>query len=215
MATAGGDSAYVNDRPNIVHLHRLRALCDAVVVGAGTVASDDPRLTTRHVAGPSPARVVIDARGTLPVSHGLFNDAAAPTWVAGPFAEGERRGLARCLPLPRAAEGRCDPASLLHALHGLGLHTVFVEGGGVTVSRFVAAGVVDRLHLAVAPLLIGEGRPGLRLPPRENLRECPRPPATIVQMGEDVLFDLDLRCAAARDGSHASAGRLPTTTTAP
>ena len=60
IATPSGDSQTVTGGDNIVHLHRLRALCDAVVVGAGTVAADDPQLTTRHVPGPHPLRVVFD-----------------------------------------------------------------------------------------------------------------------------------------------------------
>ena len=61
IATHSGESQYVTGEENILHLHRMRALCDAVVVGAGTVAADDPQLTTRHVDGPNPLRVVLDA----------------------------------------------------------------------------------------------------------------------------------------------------------
>ena len=56
IATHSGESQFVTGEENIRHLHRMRALCDAVVVGAGTVAADDPQLTTRHVSGPSPVR---------------------------------------------------------------------------------------------------------------------------------------------------------------
>ncbi len=60
IATHSGESQYVTGEENILHLHRMRALSDAVVVGAGTVAADDPQLTTRKVSGPSPLRVVLD-----------------------------------------------------------------------------------------------------------------------------------------------------------
>ena len=63
IATHAGESQFVTGEENILHLHRMRALCDAVVVGAGTVAADDPQLTTRHVSGPSPLRVVLDPTG--------------------------------------------------------------------------------------------------------------------------------------------------------
>ena len=55
IATHSGDSQFVTGEENILHLHRMRALCDAVIVGAGTVAADDPQLTTRHVEGREPA----------------------------------------------------------------------------------------------------------------------------------------------------------------
>jgi riboflavin biosynthesis pyrimidine reductase len=70
---------------------------------------------------------------------------------------------------------------------------VFVEGGGVTVSRFLEAGLLDRLHVAIAPLVVGQGRPGLRLPPAERLSDSLRPAHRLFRMGEDVLFDCDLR----------------------
>ena len=66
VATETGHSHYINGPAGLAHLHRLRALVDAVVIGAGTALADDPQLTVRRVSGPQPARVVIDARGRLP-----------------------------------------------------------------------------------------------------------------------------------------------------
>src|SRR5215470_8789505 len=72
IATPSGHSCYINGPEGIAHLHRLRALVDAVVVGAGTVRADDPQLTVRCVTGPNPVRVVIDPRGTLPAQSRAF-----------------------------------------------------------------------------------------------------------------------------------------------
>src|SRR3954470_14954193 len=66
IATETGHSHYINGPEALAHLHRLRALVDAVVIGIGTALADNPQLTVRRVAGPQPARVVIDARGRLP-----------------------------------------------------------------------------------------------------------------------------------------------------
>src|SRR5271165_7025215 len=66
IATPSGDSPYINGDAGLDHLHRLRALVDAVVIGVGTAIADDPRLTVRRVAGPNPARVIIDPNGRLP-----------------------------------------------------------------------------------------------------------------------------------------------------
>jgi diaminohydroxyphosphoribosylaminopyrimidine deaminase / 5-amino-6-(5-phosphoribosylamino)uracil reductase len=68
IATTSGHSHYINGTQGLAHLHRLRAIVDAVVVGIGTVLADDPQLTVRRVAGPHPARVVVDPRGRLPVT---------------------------------------------------------------------------------------------------------------------------------------------------
>ena len=84
IATHAGESQYVTGEENIRHLHRMRALCDAVVVGAGTVAADDPQLTTRHVSGPSPVRVVLDPTRRLADHYRVFNDDTADTlYVCG------------------------------------------------------------------------------------------------------------------------------------
>ena len=79
IATPSGDSQYVTGDDNIVHLHRMRALSDAVVVGAGTVATDDPQLTVRHVTGPNPLRVVFDPGRRLAQTYRVFTDDSGPT----------------------------------------------------------------------------------------------------------------------------------------
>lgn len=199
VATAAGESRSVNGEENIVHLHRLRALCDAVVVGAATVAADDPRLTTRLVDGPNPLRVVLDPRRRLAPGHRLFSDGKAPTLVicdAARAAADNRVGQAELAGVPLRG-GLLDPAAVLELLHRRGCHAVFVEGGGFTVSAFLAAGLLDRLHVTVAPLVIGAGRPGLRRAPAARLGDALRAPHRIFRLGNDVLFDFDLRGGAA------------------
>jgi len=96
-----------------------------------------------------------------------------------------------------AAHGHAlDLKDLLHQLHARGYYRIFVEGGGVTVSSFLEAGLLDRLHIAVAPLLIGEGRPTIRMPPRLRLQDCLRLHHRVYRAGNDVLFDCDLRAGA-------------------
>jgi riboflavin-specific deaminase-like protein len=197
IATASGDSYYVTGPDNVEHLHRLRALCAAVVVGAGTVARDDPRLTVRHVVGPQPVRVVLDPKGRLPAERRVFADGAAPTVVV--HATGVRakvQGTAESLAVP-CDDGKLRLDVLLAKLHERGLSSIFVEGGGATVSHFLAANLLDRLHIAIAPLVTGHGRPGLALPARDRIVECLRPAHRVYRMGHDVLFDCDLRAAAA------------------
>jgi diaminohydroxyphosphoribosylaminopyrimidine deaminase/5-amino-6-(5-phosphoribosylamino)uracil reductase len=195
IATQAGDSRWVTGQENLRHMHRLRALCDAVVVGAGTVAIDDPQLTTRLVEGRSPLRVVIDPDRRLGEHHRLFTDAAAETlYVCAKslIQPGERRyGSATIVGLDGDCD-RVDVVELTRMLRARGCARLFVEGGGVTVSMFLAANLLDRLHVAIAPLLIGDGRPAIRLPARDLLEECHRPKYRVFRMGGDVLFDCDL-----------------------
>lgn len=196
IATPSGDSQTVTGRENFVHLHRMRALCDAVVVGAGTVAADDPQLTTRHVPGPNPLRIVFDPKRRLTPTFRIFTDQAAPTLyicARSRLTAGESHmGSAVIAPIDSGDPG--DEASqVLELLHARGCARVFVEGGGVTVSRFLEANLLDRLQIAIAPLLIGEGRPAVRLAPQARLRDCRRPSYRVFRMGGDVLFDCDLK----------------------
>jgi riboflavin biosynthesis pyrimidine reductase len=172
IATASGDSDFVTGDADREHLHRLRALVDAVVVGPGTVHTDDPQLTVRAVEGPNPVRVVLDPRGNL-VDRTVLRDPST-VHVTG---EPARR-----------------PQTVLQSLRAKGLRRILVEGGGVTVSDWVGAGLVDRLFLTVAPLIVGRGgRRGIALPDTEPLRDCLRPAARRHLLGEDVCFELDLR----------------------
>lgn len=208
IATQSGDSYYVTGPANLRHLHRMRALCDAVVVGAETVLHDDPRLTTRLVPGDHPVRVVLDPSRRLDDRYRVFQNDEGTTLLVceealcGPAAE--RHGRAEIIGVP-VAQGRLRLDVLLERLAGRGLDAVFVEGGGATVSGFLEAGLLDRIQVAIAALITGQGRPGLRLPAGDRLGDCLRPPHRVFRMGQDLLFDCDLRASAASDHSEAAA----------
>jgi riboflavin-specific deaminase-like protein len=196
IATHSGDSQFVTGPENILHLHRMRALSDAIVVGAGTVAADDPQLTTRHVSGPSPLRVVLDPMRRLGEHYKVFRDNRAETlYVCGRsvVAPGENHfGRASLVSVSDTPNG-LDVAEVTRLLRARGCHRIFVEGGGVTVSMFLEANLLDRLQVAIAPLIIGNGRPAIRLPPQATLSDCRRPLYRVFRMGGDVFFDCELK----------------------
>jgi diaminohydroxyphosphoribosylaminopyrimidine deaminase/5-amino-6-(5-phosphoribosylamino)uracil reductase len=192
VATFDGASKFITGAEDIKHNHRLRALCDAVLVGASTVAIDDPQLTTRLVPGNTPVRVVLDPNARLQPHHALFRDRAAPTLVVLDSAQ-------RCalpahvtrLQLPRVADAFDLPA-LVARLRGLGLNRIFVEGGAVTVGHFLRAGLLDRLQLAVAPIRLGPAPTPRASAPSLRALETLSRRVRRFQLGDDVLFDAEL-----------------------
>jgi diaminohydroxyphosphoribosylaminopyrimidine deaminase / 5-amino-6-(5-phosphoribosylamino)uracil reductase len=193
IATSAGASRYVTGPENIVHMHRLRSLMDAVVVGAGTVELDDPELTTRLVPGEHPTRVVIDPKLRVTHARRLYHDGLAPTLIACQRGAARAEGPPRIPLLELASEGELlSLPELLSALAERGLRRIFVEGGGVTISRFIQARCLNRLHVTVCPILIGRGRPGFSLPGVERLDQALRPASRRFTLGEDVLFDCKL-----------------------
>ena len=192
IATASGASHWISGRADIVHMHRLRALFDALVIGAGTVRADDPRLTTREVEGPSPVRVVLDTNRRLHADYRVFRDGPETLLLCATDVAGEDRvGKAPVLRLPRSGAG-LDIIAVLAVLAERGLRRVYVEGGGITVSRFLAAGALDRLHVTVAPLLIGSGIPAFTLPEVATLTDGMRFAWSVHRLGEDLLVDIPL-----------------------
>jgi diaminohydroxyphosphoribosylaminopyrimidine deaminase / 5-amino-6-(5-phosphoribosylamino)uracil reductase len=193
IATLSGHSHYINGEAGLAHLHRLRALMDAVVVGVGTAIADDPQLTVRRVPGPNPARVIIDPNSRLPATaRALSADGARRIVVTAAGAATPRFPAGVEVVPVTAANGQIPPPQLVAALASRGLRRILVEGGADTVSRFLAAGCLDRLHIMVAPIILGSGRASLSLPPIERVADALPAPMRVHPLGEEILLDCDL-----------------------
>lgn len=192
IATVTGQSKYINGQPGLTHLHQLRALLDTVVVGVGTALADDPLLNVRLVSGQHPARVVIDPKGKLSAQARVWAaDGARRLWIVSEGVKVSPPPGVEVLALP-AVEGRIQPQAILTSLYQQGLKRILVEGGAETVSRFLQAGCLDRLHLIVAPILMGSGRASLNLPAIEHMDQALRLNVHTHTLGNEVLFDCDL-----------------------
>lgn len=196
IATNGGSSRGLSGEQNHGHLHRLRALVDAVIVGASTAELDDPQLTVRMVRGHHPARVVIDPTARLKTHLRMFNDDAAPSIIvcaqACASAALSRWGADRVIAVD-AQEGRIDLTQLFSRLRERELPVVLVEGGGVTVSRMLEANCLDHVQITVSPVLVGGARRGLQIGGPDHINDCLRPSLRLFRMGQDVLWELAAR----------------------
>jgi diaminohydroxyphosphoribosylaminopyrimidine deaminase/5-amino-6-(5-phosphoribosylamino)uracil reductase len=192
IALADGQSKWITGKDDVVHNHRMRALFDAVLVGARTVLADDPQLNVREVDGPDPVRVVLDPAGRLGPAHGVFTDHALRTVVVRRQGRGQPMGPIEVIEIESTADGDL-PRLVLKRLAERGLTRVFVEGGGVTVSRFLEAGCLDRLQISVAPVILGSGRPAITLPAVARIADALRPPTRRFILGDAVLFEMIFR----------------------
>lgn len=159
-ATGGSDRLHGQAETRISHA--LRAACDAVLVGAGTVLSDDPQLTVRAVRGRSPARVILDAHLRCPVTAAVFSP-DAPTYVlTSPHADRLRKRLAltarqvavRDIP---PGPGGLDVNAVLRQLSSEGIRSVIVEGGPSVIASVLTAGVAHRVIAMISPRILGHG----------------------------------------------------------
>lgn len=196
-ATFCGKNKFITGEEDIRYTHRMRALFDAVLVGASTVAIDDPLLTTRLVRGKSPVRVVLDPCARLSPDHQVFTDRGARTLVVTELGRTPRLpDHVERVQLPRTAAG-LDLVALLDALRARGLSRIFIEGGAVTIAHFLRAKLLHRLQLAVAPVNLGPGPtlPDHGLSPR-TLLALGR--TRRFSLGRDTLYETELRERAPR-----------------
>jgi GTP cyclohydrolase II len=162
IATASGDSKWISGEEERAVSHALRAACDAVMVGVGTVLSDDPRLDVRLVAGASPLRVVLDSTLRTPTDALVFGGDPATVVLTTERATEDDRARVRDVgagvwTLP-SGPGGVDLPSALRALRECGVRSLMVEGGARVITSLLGAALVDRVVVGTAPKIIGSGR---------------------------------------------------------
>ncbi len=163
IATRTHESKWITGPAARREAHRLRRESDAILVGRGTVESDDPALDVRDVPsrGHRPLRVVVDSHAGLDLRHRLFTDGGPTLLVATRDSDAIKRKALRSLGvevlLAPAKEGQVNLAWLLHKLGERGCLQVMVEGGAQVFTGLVAAGLADKLVMFMAPRLFGEG----------------------------------------------------------
>ncbi len=206
LATRSGESQWISGEASTRFAHELRASHSAVMVGAGTVMADDPRLTVRLVEGPSPTRIVIDSTLRIPLTARVVTDCAAPTLLAttARAPRSRRRAFAAAgaevLVLPSTPNGHLDLGELLDELGRRRLASVLVEGGAGVITSLLRERRVRRLVVSIAPTILGAGIEAVgdldirRLADAISFRR-----AAFSQVGPDVVFDGELEPGSATD----------------
>jgi GTP cyclohydrolase II len=161
IATRTGDSKWISGEEERRISHGLRAACDGVLVGVGTVLSDDPQLTVRLVPATSPLRVVLDSTLRLPLDSKVLGDQASTVVVTtGRAAPGRRRAveeLGAGVRVVGAGADGVDLAQALAMLRAAGVRSLLVEGGARVITSFLAARLADRVVVGIAPAIVGAG----------------------------------------------------------
>ncbi len=161
IATSTGDARWISGEAERTISHALRAMCDAVLVGVGTVVQDDPQLTVRMVPGVSPMRVVLDSTLRVGDTARILQPDAPTLIVTTSRSRPERRARLEAhgvrLELVAPGPDGVDLASALRELRADGVQSLLVEGGAKVITSMLSAAVVDRLIVSVAPTIIGCG----------------------------------------------------------
>ena len=169
IATLEGDSKWIGNEENLVHAHRMRALCDSILIGSHTLNADHPALTVRLVEGGNPHKVVLCSSESDFSS--LQADTSTPVLIIGTCEDPgiEHTTYAQ---LPAGPNGRIAGRDILQYLYSLGLYSVYVEGGPMTTSHFLQERSIDIVQLHIAPLIFGSGLESFSLPSISTVDEA-------------------------------------------
>jgi riboflavin-specific deaminase-like protein len=169
IATRNREQLRLSGRQSMILTHRIRAVCDAVVIGINTLLVDNPLLTVRLIEGTSPQPIVLDSNLRIPLKARLLNRTDRRCWLAcadkndpGRIGAMEGRG-AELIFCRRDDRGRVDLSDLLHSLGRKGIASIMVDGGSQVITSFIQARLVDQMIITIAPRLVG-GLPVLDRP---------------------------------------------------
>lgn len=194
IAAPSGDSKWISSDASRLYVHELRNQVDAILVGIGTVVSDDPLLTCRVQGGRDPLRVVIDPRYAIPEKAKCLGERAVVFTAADPQSRpGMIKSGVKVIQLPLGPEGRFLWEDILNNLGERGLHSVLVEGGSAILSSLIQSRLFDELLIFIAPRLLGGGVPVVSWDPPDTVAESlPLVISEARTIGNDVLISAHL-----------------------
>ncbi len=151
----------LSGQKSMVLTHRIRTVCDAILVGIETVLADDPRLTVRLVEGKNPQAIILDTRLRIPLTSKLIKSSDMSSWIVGAKDNSKNRideltrAGATIFPCAIGPNGKIDLHALMRMLTGAGVNSLMVEGGSRVITSFINAGLVDQFMITISPKLVG------------------------------------------------------------
>lgn len=205
IATSGGDSKWITGPEERRVTHALRAACDAVLVGIGTVLADDPLLTVRDVPGASPLRVILDSNLRIPLDANVLGDAASTLIFTSedsdPKLRGELRERGIGVEVVDEVDGSLSIEAMLDVLFRKGVRSLLVEGGSQVITSFLRSRFVDRLIVSIAPTIIGNGTEAVADLGTATIDEgIHLTNRALVTVGDDLILAWDVEAASQESG---------------
>ena len=189
IATQAGESKYISCRENIEHIHRLRAISDIIIVGSKTVLLDNPKLTTRMVEGSNPLRMILNSKNNLNNNLKVFTHKDKNGFKV--INKNKQKQMNNTFSLPAYKKG-FKISDIIKLIKKLNKRIVFIEGGGSTISSFYSNQYLNKLHLCISPIIIGDGRNSFILEKKSNIKDFKDHKISYYKMGSDILCDIDL-----------------------
>ena len=169
IATTKDDSKWIGNKENLIHSHRMRALCDGILVGKNTFQIDNPSLDVRHVNGPNPKKIIIGTESEE-IQNCLAN--RKDDIVAVVSQACNLKSNIDQIQLNQQPSGYFNCSEILAALYDYGLKTIYIEGGPKTTSKFIQDGCLDFLQIHISPMIFGSGKDAFSLPAIANVSEA-------------------------------------------
>ena len=146
---------------SLVLTHQIRASCDGILIGIGTVLADNPHLSVRWIEGPNPQPIVLDTRLRIPLTSRLVQRRDLSPWIingqdySNENAQALKKAGATPLHCPTRHDGKIDLAALMGRLAEMKINSIMVEGGARVITSFVNSRLVDQFIITITPKLVG------------------------------------------------------------
>ena len=164
IATKTGDSQWISSEASRKYVHNLRAINDCIMVGAGTIAADNPQLTVRHVKGKNPLRIIVDSKLRIPIKSSVLKDKDSHLTIVATTSKAPATKITaikklgvEVLVVKKEKNGKVSLSSLLKELGKKEIMSVLVEGGSEVVTSLLKVNLVDKMIIPISPRIIGKG----------------------------------------------------------